>query len=156
MPVVLSKFEKFSKGINMNRRINWKVIAGIVMVLLSIAFYVLHYILFHDAHHIFIYLVGDIAFVFIEVLMVTLIIHHLLNEWEKRSHLRKLNMVIETFFSEFGKHLLVYLSNFDKNLNTIKNYITDQNDCCELDFKSAFKALKTYKADIDVHQIKKA
>jgi hypothetical protein len=77
------------------------------MMLLSFVFYVIHFFIFHDAHHIFLYLIGDIAFVFIEVLMVTLIIHHLLNEWEKRSHLRKLNMVIEMFFSEFCKHLLV-------------------------------------------------
>ena len=141
------------KGFNMYRKMNWRIIAGIVMVFLSIFFYVLHYMIFHDAHHIFLYLIGDIAFMFIEVLMVTLIIHHLLNEWEKRSHLRKLNMVIETFFSEFGKHLLVYLSNFDKNLQAVHDFITDRNDCCELDFKAAFKALKTYNANIDVDRI---
>ena len=137
----------------MYKKINWRFIAGIVMVFLSIFFYVLHYLIFHDAHHIFLYLIGDIAFMFIEVLMVTLIIHQLLNEWEKRSHLRKLNMVIETFFSEFGKHLLVYLSNFDKSLDAVHNFITDRNECCELDFKEAFKAIKTYKADIDIHRI---
>jgi len=93
--------------IKMNKKFNLKIIAGIAMIFLSIVFYFIHFLIFRDAHHIFIYLLGDIAFVFIEVLMVTLIIHHLLNEWEKRSHLKKLNMVIETFFSEFGKHLLV-------------------------------------------------
>ncbi|MBN1763757.1 MAG: hypothetical protein JW860_00740 [Sedimentisphaerales bacterium] len=134
-------------------KFNWKIIAGIAMILLSTAFYFIHYLIFRDAHHIFIYLIGDIAFVFIEVLMVTLIIHHLLNEWEKRSHLKKLNMVIEIFFSEFGKHLLVYLSNFDRNLPQIHGYITDKNDCCELDFKPAFKALKNYKADIEIDKV---
>lgn len=137
----------------MSRKVNWKIIAGIAMIALSIVFYVIHYLLFQDAHHIFIYLIGDIAFVFIEVLMVTLIIHHLLNEWEKRSHLQKLNMVIETFFSEFGKHLMVYLSNFDRNLPKIQGLITCNSDCCELDFKPAFKAMKTYKADIDIAQV---
>jgi hypothetical protein len=141
------------KGFNMYRKMNWRIIAGVVMVFLSIFFYVLHYMIFHDAHHIFLYLIGDIAFMFIEVLMVTLIIHHLLNEWEKRSHLRKLNMVIETFFSEFGKHLLVYLSNFDRNLQAVQDLITDRNDCCELDFKAAFKAIKTYNANIDIDRI---
>jgi len=33
--------------------------------------------IFTDAHHIFIYLVGDIAFVFIKVLLVTMIIHQM-------------------------------------------------------------------------------
>ena len=139
--------------VKMKKKFNWKIIAGIAMIFLSIVFYVVHFLIFRDAHHIFIYLLGDIAFVFIEVLMVTLIIHHLLNEWEKRSHLKKLNMVIETFFSEFGKHLLVYLSNFDKNLHNIHDLITDKNDCCELDFKSAFKTLKGYKTDIEIAKL---
>ena len=83
-----------------------RIVFGVLLILLSVFFYAIHYVIFRDAHHIFLYLIGDIAFVFIEVLMVTLIIHHLLNEWEKKSHLKKLNMVIEVFFSEFGKHLL--------------------------------------------------
>ncbi len=137
----------------MNKRLSWKIIAGTVMVFLSIFFYFLHFLIFRDAHHIFIYLLGDIAFVFIEVLMVTLIIHHILNEWEKHSHLKKLNMVIEVFFSEFGKHLLVYLSNFDKNLNKVYNLIIDKDGSCDIDFKSAFNAMKTYKADIEIDKI---
>jgi len=137
----------------MEKKLNWKIIAGIVMVVLSFVFYFLHFLIFRDAHHIFIYLLGDIAFVFIEVLMVTLIIHHLLNEWEKKSHLKKLNMVIEVFFSEFGKHLLVYLSNFDNRLNKVKNLIIDKDGHCDIDFKSAFNAIKTYKADIEINKI---
>jgi hypothetical protein len=74
----------------MNKRFNWKLVAGIAMLILSVAFYYLHYLIFHDAHHIFIYLVGDIAFVFVEVLLVTIIIHQVLHEWEKQSHLKKI------------------------------------------------------------------
>ena len=103
--------------------LNWRVILGLSLILLSAAVYYLHYLLFHDAHHIFIYLVGDIAFVFIEVLLVTMVIHQLLNEWEKKSKLKKLNMVIETFFSEFGKQMLLYLADCDKNLGRIKDYM---------------------------------
>lgn len=42
---------------------------------------------FSGPHHIFIYLVGDIAFVPIEVLLVTLIIHRLLETREKKAML---------------------------------------------------------------------
>lgn len=56
---------------------------------------------FRDPHHIFLYLIGDIAFVFIEVLLVTLIIHQLLSRREKQAMLKKLNMVIGAFFSEW-------------------------------------------------------
>ena len=77
--------------------LNQQILFGLVLILLSVFFYALHYAIFRDAHHIFIYLLGDIAFVFIEVLLVTVIIHHLLAEREKRAMLKKLNMVIEVY-----------------------------------------------------------
>jgi nitrate reductase gamma subunit len=61
------------------------IVLGLLLVLLSAVSYLAHYAIFGDAHHIFIYLVGDIAFVPIEVLLVTLIIHRLLESREKRS-----------------------------------------------------------------------
>ncbi|MHC4665171.1 MAG: hypothetical protein ACYS9T_04330 [Planctomycetota bacterium] len=90
-----------------------RVIFGVVLVLLSVLVYALHFVIFRDAHHIFIYMVGDIAFVFIEVLLVTLIIHQVLSERERRSLLNKLNMVIGAFFSEVGTPLLRYFVGFD-------------------------------------------
>ena len=63
----------------------WQAVLGIALVFSSTALYFIHYLLFHDAHHILIYLVGDIAFVPIEVLLVTLIIHKLLEEREKKA-----------------------------------------------------------------------
>ena len=137
----------------MNITKNWKLIFGVVMIILSIIFYFIHYLIFKDSHHIFIYLIGDIAFVFIEVLLVSIIIHNLLNEWEKKSHLKKLNMVIETFFSEFGKYLLAFLSKHDKNLNKIKNNITTKEECGEINFTNAINKINKYNEDIDVNKI---
>jgi len=51
-------------------------------------------------------MLGDVAFVPIEVLLVTLIIHRLLSEREKRTRLEKLNMVIGAFFSEMGTDVI--------------------------------------------------
>ncbi|MBN2133591.1 MAG: hypothetical protein JW741_29085 [Sedimentisphaerales bacterium] len=102
-----------------NNTLKQQVLLGVLLVALSALCYALHYLLFHDAHHIFIYLVGDIAFVFIEVLMVTLIIHQVLSDREKRAMRNKLNMVIGAFFSEVGTALLEYLRGFDTNAETI-------------------------------------
>jgi len=38
-----------------------KILLGGSLIACSAIFYLLHYVLFHDAHHIFVYLVGDIA-----------------------------------------------------------------------------------------------
>jgi len=136
-------------------KLNMKIAAGLVMILVSAAFYFLHYLIFRDAHHIFIYLLGDVAFVFIEVLLVTLVIHQALHEWEKKSHLKKLNMVIETFFSEFGKHLLVYISNYDRNLGDLRSCVVSEDgcDCAEMEFGPALKKAAKYSADIDINRI---
>lgn len=126
---------------------------GIVLLVLSAAFYYLHYLIFHDAHHIFIYLLGDIAFVFIEVLLVSIVIHHLLNEWEKKSRIKKLNMVIETFFSECGKPLLAYLSQSDNNVEQLRKALTVKKGGA-LDVKKAAAAASSYKCDIDIKRVK--
>lgn len=88
------------------KNIRWQLLLGLGLVALSALLYSLHYSLFHDAHHIWIYLVGDIAFVPMEVLLVTIIIHEVLKVREKRAMLKKLNMVIGAFFVEAGNPLL--------------------------------------------------
>ena len=98
----------------------WQLYLGILLIVLSTLVYFFHFLIFRDPHHIFIYLIGDIAFVFIEVLMVTLVIHSLLIMREKRERLEKLNMLIGVFFSEIGTKLLTIFSDCDPNLDNIK------------------------------------
>jgi hypothetical protein len=93
------------------KKMHWQIILGMILIALSTLFYFVHYLIFNDPHHIFVYLVGDIAFVPIEVLLVTMILHKLLEDREKKNKLKKLNMVIETFFSEMGMKVLKWFSN---------------------------------------------
>ena len=99
----------------------WKIFWGVVLLLLSTVFYVIHYLTFRDPHHLFIFLVGDIAFVFIEVLIVTMIIHELLDYRDRKAKLHRLNMVIGAFFSEIGTELLRRFSRFDRNSGRIRS-----------------------------------
>jgi hypothetical protein len=105
-----------------------RVLLGLLLILLSVFSYAVHFIIFRDSHHIFIYLLGDIAFVFIEVLLVTLIIHHILGEREKRAMLNKLNMVIGAFFSEVGTPLLEYFTGFDTNAERLSKHLIVSNE----------------------------
>ncbi len=126
-----------------------RILLGLLLVLLSVFFYAVHYALFRDSHHIFIYLVGDIAFVFIEVLMVTLIIHHVLSQREKRAMLNKLNMVIGAFFSEVGTPLLKYFTDFDTNVESISKHLIVNNDWSPEHFDKMSSILQTHKYNID-------
>jgi hypothetical protein len=86
--------------------LNWKITLGVSLVLVSAILYGVHYLFFRDAQHIFIYFLSDLAFLPIEVLLVTIVVNQILTEREKRGMLKKLNMVIGAFFSEVGVQLL--------------------------------------------------
>ena len=132
------------------KKLSWQIILGITLVALSTALYFCHFFFFKDTHHIFIYLLGDIAFVPIEVLLVTLIIHQLLTIREKRSMLKKLNMVIGAFFSEVGTSLLEYLSKFNPPLNDIIEKLIISNKWTEKDFNSLIDQLKKLSFQIEI------
>ncbi len=134
----------------MKKLLNWQVFLGISLVALSVFFYLIHFFIFRDARHIFIYLIGDIAFVFIEVLLVTLILHQLLGYREKRSMLNKLNMVIGAFFSEVGLELLKLFSAFDPDASDITRRLIIGKDCSDREFLDIRRYLKNYKCGIDV------
>lgn len=135
------------------KKISWQIFLGLSLLVLSVIFYFIHYLIFRDPHHIFIYLIGDIAFVFIEVLLVTLIIHQLLSEREKRAKLEKLNMVIGVFFSEVGTDLLVYLSNADPKLDRIRKELIVKNNWSEQEFKNVNKSLNKYEYAIEIIKV---
>lgn len=126
----------------MKRIFNWTFIFGLILIVLSVAFYLLHYWVFRDVHHIFLYLIGDIAFLFIDVLIVTMVLHRLLVYREKQSILKKLNMVIGTFFSEVGTELLAFCAKYDNlSENTVTNLIVTPK-WSKSDFENARKTLR--------------
>ena len=133
----------------MKRILNWQLFLGLSLIALSTLVYFIHYFIFRDVHHIFIYLIGDIAFVFIEVLMVTLVIHQLLHHREKKAMLNKLNMVIGAFFSEVGRELLKTFSAFDTEAFKITQKLVITNDWSEKEFLNICKSVKNHTYNID-------
>jgi len=134
------------------KRISWKILLGALLILISVQLYFLHYIIFHDTHHIFIYLMGDIAFVPIEVLMVTLIIHQILQKREKRQFLNKLNMLVGAFFSDIGTELLRIFSTFDTDIDQIKEKLEVDNKWSADQFSEIKILLKKYSYTVDSRQ----
>ncbi len=132
---------------------NWQIILGIVLIALSALVYIVHYFIFRDPHHIFIYLIGDIAFVFFEVLLVTLVIHRLLSQREKRARLEKLNMVIGAFFSEVGIKFLTYLSDFDPGLDRIREELIVTKDWPDQEFLTVSRKLRDYDYGVDIQKV---
>ena len=82
------------------------IIMAAIFIAASALLYVIHYLIFRDAHHIFIYMLGDIAFLPLEVFLVVIVIERILARREQQSMLQKLNMVVGAFYSEVGNQLL--------------------------------------------------
>jgi hypothetical protein len=110
--------------------------------------YLIHYAIFRDPHHIFIYMLGDIAFLPVEVLLVTLIVHRVLDMREKRNRMEKLNMVIGAFFSEMGMQLLHSLAEFDTTCQQIRECLEPDTDWQDEDFQRAGGELAGYQCSI--------
>jgi len=133
----------------MKRLFNWQILLGLSLIALSALVYFIHYLIFRDAHHIFLYLIGDIAFVFLEVLLVTLVLHQLLQYREKKVMLNKLNMVIGAFFSEVGGELLKIFADFDTKSFEMTQKLVITDESFKKDFLKICKNVKNHSYNID-------
>jgi hypothetical protein len=104
----------------MKRVLSWKVWLAIILLAASAGIYFVHFLIFRDVHHIFLYMIGDLAFLFVDILVVILFIEKLLERREMNSRLNKLNMVIGTFFSELGLELMRSLTAQVKNVAALR------------------------------------
>jgi len=132
------------------KNLKWQVILSGVLVMATVGLYVLHFLVFRDARHIFIYLLGDLAFLPLEVLFVTLIINQLLHSRDKRIKLKKMNMVIGTFFSEAGSELLRSFLKFEKNPDALKTTILHDRRWADKDFSRLSKQLPGFDYAVDI------
>jgi hypothetical protein len=129
----------------MRKRFSFITYLAIGFVALSGLLYFVHYLIFRDVHHIFIYLLGDIAFLPIEVLLVVIIIERLLARRERQAKLEKLNMVMGAFFSEIGNRLLRDLLEHFDNRSEICSHLNVAASWTKKDFR---------KADLFAHQLR--
>jgi len=86
------------------------------LMAISVAFYGIHYAIFRDFSFIARYVIAQLGFTPISVILVTLILNKLIGRREKQERLKKLNMVIGVFFGEAGIELLRSFVFHDKNM----------------------------------------
>jgi hypothetical protein len=130
-------------------KMRWQILLSAGLLAISAGLYFLHYEIFRDFHHIVLYLLGDIAFLPIEVLLVALILERLLSSQEKRQLLRKLNMVIGAFFSEVGTQLLVDFSSFDRDYPGLSSKLLVDRAWKPADYVRAAKDIRQHPFAID-------
>lgn len=137
----------------MLKRHSFFIILSIIFLALSVTGYWIHFLIFRDAHHIFLYLIGDLAFLPLEVLIVVIVIERILSRREKQTMMKKLNMVIGAFFSETGNHLLEYLLNYFDNREEITRRLNVSQNWNKKDFKEASDFAYHLTIEIDYHNL---
>ena len=134
-----------------NRAQRQRIYLAVFLILLSVFFYTLSYEVFHNARDVIFYLFQDMGFVFVQVLLVTLVIEQMLSYREKRSLLSKLNMVIGAFFSEAGTELLRLFSVFDTNADKISRHLVVDKEWSPKHFEAIKKMVEHRDYQIDHH-----
>jgi hypothetical protein len=137
----------------MFRRFSFIVYLALAFLALSGIVYFVHFVIFRDVHHIFIYMVGDLAFLPLEVLLVVLIIERVLARREKQAKLQKMNMVVGAFFTEVGNHLLTSLFPYFDNKAEIAEQLDINADWTKKDFKRAAEYAYNLKVEFDCAKI---
>jgi hypothetical protein len=100
-----------------------QVLMGALLLALSALVYLLLYSIFHDYRHTLDWFLEEIAFIPIQIFVVTLIIDRMLSVREKRQMINKLNMVIGVFFSEVGIVLISKLSSFNPQMDILRSQL---------------------------------
>ncbi len=137
----------------MIRRYTFFIALGAIFLALSGVAYLIHYAIFHDVRHIFIYMVGDLAFLPLEVFIVVVVIERILARRDKQAMLQKLNMVVGAFFSEIGDYLLRDLLMYFHNRFEISQHMNVRESWTKNDFKKAAEYARHLRVEVDCHNI---
>lgn len=126
----------------------WQIKIGAILIAASIITYLIHFAIYNDAYDIYFWLLMNTAFVFINVLMVTLIIEAVLTLRDKRSKMKKLNMVIGAFYSEVGNEVIKRISGLDTEVVKVRKDLACKIDWPDNEFLEAAERIKSYQFNI--------
>ncbi len=120
-----------------------------LLLIVSLVLYGLDYLIFGHAPEIAAGILGNLAFLPIYVLFVTLMIERVLKERERLAIRRKLNMVIGVFFSEVGTGLLRDFPMLLRNGGEVMVRLKVTGQWGHEEFRQAAAFLKHYDLKVD-------
>ena len=135
------------------KKISWEIRFGILLVTVSFILYLINFFAYRDIGDILLWLLKSLAFLPISILFVTLIVNRLLIKRGKKISLEKLNLLIGIFFSEVGKTLLEFFSDWDPELDKIKQELVIETDWTNEEFEKVNISLRKHKYEIDFSKI---
>ena len=121
----------------------------VILAVVSIMLYLLDYFIIGSARDIAASFLGNLAFLPVYVIFVTLMIEQIMRERERQTIMRKLNMVIGVFFSEVGNSLLKELSAYVVMCDDLRSRLQVNGQWKADDFQRALEYLASHEPRID-------
>ncbi len=134
------------------RLLNSRLFLSVLLVVLSTIFYAVYYSVYKDIHTMSTWLIMDIAFLPINILIVSLVVEGVISKRDKLLLLKKLNMVIGAFYSEVGTNLLKLLISFDLDAGRVGKHMLFNNTWTTQMFRSSINQVRNadYKLDSQI------
>ncbi|MBN2041014.1 MAG: hypothetical protein JW864_13300 [Spirochaetes bacterium] len=129
---------------------NWYLSIALGLILFSAISYFIQISIFHKTDDTFFYMLQDISFVPVQVLLVTLILDRVLKKREKQSLLNKLNMVIGVFFNDIGIDLLTICTVFFKDIDKLNEKLQITVKWGKKDFNNLRKEYSIHAEDLEL------
>ena len=134
-------------------RYSWQIKLGFILVCTSVLIYAIKLTFLKNTLDTTNYIFNSLGFLPINVFLVTIVLNELLAIRARNQRLEKLNMVIETFFSEVGTELLTYLSDCDPHLDEVRHRLVITGEWTEDDFSGLNRFMEGYSFDIDASKV---
>jgi hypothetical protein len=125
---------------------------ALLLLLPSMAAYGVHYAIFRNAHDIAYYLLMDIGFLFVQVLLVSVVIERLLSARERETLHKKLNIILGVFFHQVGTPLIKLLAEFDEGIAGLAGQLQFTGDPAQTDFAAMRAAVASHDSQLDVRR----
>ena len=122
---------------------------GNALLIISVIVYLLQILLFHDSHETFFLLFQDVAFLPIEVVLISFILEKYLNKREKQAKFRKLQVVISAFYTDVGSSLIQNFSHFNTNFQKFKQGFGFEQDLIHRDKVKLLNFVSNFDYEID-------
>lgn len=123
--------------------------AAVLLLVASVLLYSADYLIFGHTPDILSGFLGNLAFLPIYVLIVTLVIERVIRVRERQVIRQKLNMVIGVFFSEVGTRLLRHLAGFMGDAGELAQQLKVTPEWQARDFDRAAAFLAGYHPRVD-------
>jgi hypothetical protein len=128
------------------------ILISIVMIVIAIAIYIAQVILFNNPNQTMFYLLQDLAFLPISVILISYILEKYLKNKEKEENFKKLQIVVSAFYSEVGTNLIRKLSLFDNNLAFFKGKIDLSHELDSKEKKLILNQIMNFEYDMDIEK----